>query len=881
MQNRKATLQYTLLAALLATTVLFQVYSVRSTLRAVLHPEQEFTDPFFMVPGTNRIGLIVVSTEATHLSRGDQLLKIGETPFTSDSQWGDTLATARVGDVLHLTVRSADGDEHSAVVVVPKSSGSFRTVNLLLRLFFGAVIPVFCMVLAFWVAAVRPRDPLAWLLMALLLGFTQILGTPTTRWSGWISYFGIFYYTALNQTWAIWMMLFGIYFPERFPPGLWRKTATLLKWVLVPPLTLAAIAGIVLRVGGLSSHQAVAGLARIADAVDEPSTILTYIAISTFIVALGIKYKLATSPDVRRRLRLVYLGSMVSLVPALVMSLIAQAKGTSANNVFSPWVVVPCLVLIILFPVTLAYVIVVHKAMDARVVLRQGLQYALAKNGVLALQVIASFVVIMVAATLATDVSRNRPQKIQVIGLGVAVVFLLRWGAERLRGWMDRHFFREAYNAEQILTELSEKVRTIFDPRTLLETVSQRISESLHVSQVAVLVNGSGLYRPAYALGYSVPLNVGFPQDAATVRQLRQENQPARVYLDDPDSWVNRESGVLPEERLRLVELHAELLLPINARDHLLGFISLGQKRSEEPYSGSDLRLLQSVASQTGLALENARLTDAMAKEMVQREKMSRELEIAREVQERLFPQEITAIPGLDYCGACRPALGVGGDYYDFILLAGGKLGIAIGDVSGKGISAALMMASLQASLRGQAMVAPEDLATVVTNVSRLVFEASSSNRYATFFYAQYDPASRQLVYVNAGHNPPLVLHKCQAHLQAASASATVPLSACDCRVEKLDQGGVVVGLLRESPYQQGTIDLQPGDLLVAYTDGISEAMDLDDEEWGEDRMLQCIQSCDGMRAADIIQHVLAAADTFAKGAPQHDDMTLVVARVG
>jgi len=256
-------------------------------------------------------------------------------------------------------------------------------------------------------------------------------------------------------------------------------------------------------------------------------------------------------------------------------------------------------------------------------------------------------------------------------------------------------------------------------------------------------------------------------------------------------------------------------------------------------------------------------------------------LEIAREVQERLFPQEITAIPGLDYCGACRPALGVGGDYYDFILLAGGKLGIAIGDVSGKGISAALMMASLQASLRGQAMVAPEDLATVVTNVSRLVFEASSSNRYATFFYAQYDPASRQLVYVNAGHNPPLVLHKCQAHLQAASASATVPLSACDCRVEKLDQGGVVVGLLRESPYQQGTIDLQPGDLLVAYTDGISEAMDLDDEEWGEDRMLQCIQSCDRMRAADIIQHVLAAADTFAKGAPQHDDMTLVVARVG
>src|SRR5258708_37719700 len=148
-------------------------------------------------------------------------------------------------------------------------------------------MPVFCVVLAFWVAAVRPRDPMAWLLLGILLGFTQILGTPVLRWSGWMAYFGVFYYTALNQTWPIWMMLFGIYFPEQFPPGYWRKAATLLKWITLPPLALDALSGTIVRVGGLSTHGAVVGwLARIADTTDKPATILNYTSISTFLVAL-------------------------------------------------------------------------------------------------------------------------------------------------------------------------------------------------------------------------------------------------------------------------------------------------------------------------------------------------------------------------------------------------------------------------------------------------------------------------------------------------------------------------------------------------------------------------------------------------------------------
>src|SRR5262249_22055181 len=161
------------------------------------------------------------------------------------------------------------------------------------------------------------------------------------------------------------------------------------------------------------------------------------------------------------------------------------------------------------------------------------------------------------------------------------------------------------------------------------------------------------------------------------------------------------------------------------------------------------------------------------------------------------FPQKLPPVAGLDYCGKCRPALGVGGDYYDFLALPGGRLGIALGDVSGKGIAAALMMASLEASLRAEAMRGTDDLAALVPTVIRLVYEATTENRYATFFYAQYDPSTRCLSYVNAGHNPPMLFRKRDSAWET----------------ERLKSGGTVVGLLPQFPYHQATAALEAGDL--------------------------------------------------------------------
>ena len=512
-------------------------------------------------------------------------------------------------------------------------------------------------------------------------------------------------------------------------------------------------------------------------------------------------------------------------------------------------ILIPALMLLFVFPLTLAYVIVVEKAMELRVLVRVGLQYALASKGMRVLQVIASVVVIFFAIRMTADATLRQPQRMELLGFTLVFIVYSRRLAPKVQGWIDRRFFREAVNIDNVLAELSEKVRTIREIRPLLGTVTSTISSALHVPHVAALLPQNGDYVPAFALGYDTAPSVSFSRRGAVAERMERDPKPLRVSKVEGD-----------EDLARLKDLDAELLLPLAVKDRLLGFLSLGPKRSEEPYSAADLRLLESLAGQTGLAIENSRLTEAVASEVAQRERLNRELEIAREVQQRLFPQAGPQVAGLEYTENAGLPRSVGGDYYDFVSMCDGRLGIAIGDISGKGVPAALLMASLQASLRGLAIANPPMLASLMTNLNLLIYDASPSNRYATFFYGVYDPDSRDFLYVNAGHNPPMVFRGDE--------------------VLRLEEGGPVVGLFGPAQYQQATTRLESGDTMVLFTDGVSEAMNAADEEFDEERLIAAVRSGSGLAAGELIDHIMRACDAFAAGAPQHDDMTLVVVRV-
>jgi len=251
-----------------------------------------------------------------------------------------------------------------------------------------------------------------------------------------------------------------------------------------------------------------------------------------------------------------------------------------------------------------------------------------------------------------------------------------------------------------------------------------------------------------------------------------------------------------------------------------------------------------------------------LIEEQRKRQRLENELSIAREVQEQLFPHSLPSLPGLQLAAICRPARTVSGDYYDFIRIGASQLGIALADISGKGISAALLMASLQAALRSQAMLDGHGgTAELVGRLNQHLFKNTSDDRYATFFYAVYDTETRMLTYTNAGH--------------------LAPFFVTEGRVQKLDEGGTVVGLFEECVYTQGNLRVEPGSVLVAFSDGLTEPENVYGEEFGLERLKDEILRQQTSSPQRLAEDLIAASEQWAGTAEQADDITVVIARMG
>jgi serine phosphatase RsbU (regulator of sigma subunit) len=235
-------------------------------------------------------------------------------------------------------------------------------------------------------------------------------------------------------------------------------------------------------------------------------------------------------------------------------------------------------------------------------------------------------------------------------------------------------------------------------------------------------------------------------------------------------------------------------------------------------------------------------------------------MQIARQVQSRLLPQQVPVLKTLDVAGKCIQTRAVGGDYYDFLDFGAGKVGLVLADISGKGMSSALLMANLQANLRGQYALALEDLPRLLQSVNYLFFKNTETSHYATTFFSIYDDQRRTLRYVNCGHNTPILLR----------ANGTV---------ERLEATATVLGLFEQWDCTVAEVRLAPGDTLVIYTDGISEAAEGDDaEEFGEERLIASVRAQQAQSSAETLDALVAEVQLFSHGW-QADDMTLIVAR--
>jgi sigma-B regulation protein RsbU (phosphoserine phosphatase) len=310
---------------------------------------------------------------------------------------------------------------------------------------------------------------------------------------------------------------------------------------------------------------------------------------------------------------------------------------------------------------------------------------------------------------------------------------------------------------------------------------------------------------------------------------------------------VDKESGYVTKSILT-IPLHGMDGKPMGALQVL---------NKPDGFSQDDVNLLGLCSGYSASTLESQRLRkDAEAAKL-----FLQELEIARDVQQHLLPQDLPEIPGLDFAGYCRSAKFVGGDYYDFLPMRDGGFLFTLGDVSGKGIAAAVLMASIQASLRSQVVRPPESIANLMGDFNKAVYSFSTADKYSTLFCGLLNVATRKLTYVNAGQVRPMLL-RCGTG-----------------QIERLDAGGLPVGLLDVSEYEQGEVLLQPGDAVLCFSDGISEATNAKGEMWDESEVQKIAQTCGGLSAKQMIQRLVEVTDAFAGEAEQNDDITVVAIR--
>jgi len=825
-----------------------------------VHWDQRVNIPFRYDSDSRTINNRDLAPEArtAGIRPGDRIEQLNGAPYSGLAQWSTILSDSHPGDILDVDVTRSDGSHATDTITLVRTPYVYGRLSPLWAFWQAfllvGLLTLVCLVIGYWVVLTRPTDRNAWLTLVLLTFPSVIFINPGLA-SGVSLFLRESWYQTLQLAGAPALLLFGVYFPERSRID---ARARWIKWILFALFGIAVCflfpSIYVEHYGGGDGRF----LTRASDIASGSINSFNLLCVILYLVLTLDKLFSASTEDARRRLRVLTTGMTIGVGSLLIVFVLLPHFGINNNTPSGYWIRTAGAFLFMLAPLTLAYVVVVQRALDVRVLLRLGTRYALAKASLWVLQ-IALLVVIGIRLFLPMIERRvPQPSDIWTAVAFLIVILALRFGvSKRLEQWLDKQFFREAYNAEVMLNELSDEVRRFTETRPLLETVARTVRDTLHIRQIAMLLRRGDSFYVEQAVGVAPDGALTLPAQASAVRYLANSNEPARLYRDDPDAWYLM-AGVA--ERRALDLLNAELLVPLPGRNRLMGIMALGPKRSEAAWSRTDLQVLQTVARQTGLALEVSELAHSLAAEAAQRERTNREMEIAREVQERLFPQEMPAIVGASLAGACRAALGVGGDYYDVFNLEDGRLGLAIGDVSGKGISAALLMASLRASLRGVSLNSPRNFAELMRKVNVLVYEASASNRYATFFFAAYDPNTRRLECVNAGHNPPILLRNGE--------------------VIRLEAGGPVVGLLPFAPYTEQALTLEPGDLLLLYTDGISEAMTHDDEEWGEERMIQAATKARGDHADEVLRSLFAACDKFTAGAPQHDDMTMLILKL-
>jgi sigma-B regulation protein RsbU (phosphoserine phosphatase) len=457
-------------------------------------------------------------------------------------------------------------------------------------------------------------------------------------------------------------------------------------------------------------------------------------------------------------------------------------------------------------------------------------------------------------ATMITDAMDSVPEATIALNSADRTTSGLLEQIEGARTQPDHDIPKESARQGDLLALISKVGVTLLASATLSETLNQIASlvfEAVPADRCLIMMREQG----------STELKVA----VARMRDRQGEIGEIRVSRTIMEEVVGKGKSVLTSDAqhdprfmsstMTIQGIRSVLAVPLGVGENVYGIVYADSPIAEGRFTEDNLKVLTTLASVAAIRVENARLLE----EQMERERMEHELQLASEIQQRFLPSAAPQVAGYELQGISFPCYEIGGDYYDFIEREDKRMVIALGDVSGKGTAAALLMSSLHAAIHAQA-TSNHSIVETITEVNRYLAENTPANRFVTLFYAELDPQTGALSFLNAGHNPPIIVH----------AAGTM---------ENLASGGLPLGIMPEAFYREGHTQLQPGDVLVAYSDGVSEAVNPAGEEFGAQRLYEVIARNLDASAAGIRDRIEAALSKWAQGTPAADDITMVIVK--
>lgn len=796
------------------------------------------------------------AAEKAGLKPGDVILGIGGRMLRSPADAPAELLRHEIGEAVRYLVDRQGNVFEAALTLAPYRAAS-------LSYFYYATLGAAFFVLGAFVAARRPNDPAVTVFYVLCILFMLFFVCRLRP----LSYYWIDYLVQVAGTLALFLLpAVFLHFFLLFPTRKVFRFADARPGEAAPPRLLAALQeflnGSPLFFTVLYTLPPVFYVLQMAVLARRGTPIrlvygaprANWILLADYLVlgVLALTHSFLTAPDraQRRPILALLLGTVGGTVPFVVF--VVSFPSFLNSERYLAWGVVP----MALVPLTFAYTIVRHRLFAVQVVVRKSIVYAFLTAVVTGLYALA---LVMGNRLVASNVLFASP--LFAFTFSLVVVLLIDPLRRRLQAIVDRLLFRDRADFQQALLEVSRSVVSQLERGKLHALLTGKTAEILRLSRLDLLTPRSedGALALAAAAGAS-PSGLAsptLPLGANLARILAERDAPVRLSELDPWSLDDASRRFREEQLSRGVKA----LVPVATRGRLLGVLAVGAKRSEEELTREDLDNLTTMANQGALGLEAA----ALHEELTRRAEVERDLEIARDIQESLFPRELPKIPGIELYGISRPAKVVGGDFYDFLPVDpedGGRLAIVVGDVSGKSIPASLLMVAAKEIVYARAMADP-DPSTVFGESNRRIY-AIKRRMFVSLSYFLVEPRALSIRYALGGQPTPLLVR--------AGETSAVEIPAPETRLP--------LGAFRETVYDSKTLFLRRGDLLLFYTDGLTEAMSTDLSAYGEERLRASLVRHAAHPLPVLAEELLEDIRQFTYGAEQYDDQTFVLLRV-